>query len=390
MSVLPTIRLTPKYHRGAHQVCLTFPFNEDLIALARGLSGARWSATFRCWYVPYDSTIISRITTLFEGHATLINKIDHSLIGKTKHDKRVRDINASHRTILLGFRDYLRGKRYSNSTVSTYLALTADLVEFYNDTPLEDLTNRSVELFIERIMVPKNYSVSTHRQFISALKLFCLYYPSCKINDVALTMPKKDKRLPSVLSQEEVLDLIRCTQNLKHRTILALIYSCGLRIGELIGLKLKDIDVDRRQVVVRQGKGRKDRYVILAESFLPLLKNYILSYQPKLFVFEGQSKAQYSPESIRSFLKGSCKKAGISKYVTPHTLRHSYATHLLEQGIDIRYIQELLGHAKPETTMIYTHVSKKDLLQIKSPLDIAIKRVLEQKPHSQGLLSDRL
>jgi len=390
MSDLPTIQLAPKYHRGAHQICLKFPYNEDLIALTRRLLGSRWSATFKCWYVPYDPMVIPQIFKLFDGHAKLINTVDHSIIGKSKHSKRVREINASHRSILLGFRDYLRGKRYSKSTVSTYLALTADLVEFYNNTPLTDITNRSVELFIERIMVPKGYSVSTHRQFISALKLFSLYYPSCKINDVALTMPKKDKRLPSVLSQEEVLDLIRCTHNLKHRTILALIYSCGLRIGELIGLQLKDIDIDRRQLVVRQGKGRKDRYIILAEAFLPLLNNYVMSYQPKMFVFEGQSKAQYSAESIRAFLKSSCKKARINKYVTPHTLRHSYATHLLEQGIDIRYIQELLGHAKPETTMIYTHVSKKDLLQIKSPLDIAIKRVLESKPTNQGLLSDRL
>lgn len=347
MHDLPTIQLIPQYHRGTHQVCLKFPYNEDLIALTRQLSGARWSATHRCWYVRYDATVMQRIFELFDGKAKLINEVDHSIIGKSKHSKRVRSINDKHRGVLLGFRTYLRGKRYSNSTVSTYLALMADLVEFYNDTPLEDLTNRSVEVYIERIMVPKGYSVSTHRQFISALKLFGLYFPGTKISDMALAMPKKDRRLPSVLSQEEVLDLIRCTSNLKHRTILALIYSCGLRIGELLKLRLSDIDIDRRQLVVRQGKGRKDRYVILAEAFLPLLKNYVMSYGPSEFVFEGQGKAQYSAESVRSFLKSSCKKAGIGKYVTPHTLRHSYATHLLEQGIDIRYIQELLGHAKP-------------------------------------------
>ena len=390
MNHLPIIKLAPLYHKGAHQVGLQFQYNDDLIALTRQLPGARWSATHKCWYLPYDATVVSRIFEQFDGKAQIVNLADHSILGKTKHSKRVRQINVGHRKVLLGFRDYLRGKRYSESSVNTYLTLVADLVEFYDDMPLEDLTNRSVEVFIERIMVPKGYSVSTHRQFISALKLFCIFHKNHQMTEVVLSMPKKDRRLPSVLSQEEVIDLIRCTSNLKHRTILALIYSCGLRIGELLKLKLSDIDIDRRQLVVRQGKGRKDRYVILAEAFLPLLKNYVLSYQPRTFAFEGQGKAQYSAESIRSFLKSSCKKAGIGKYVTPHTLRHSYDTHLLEQGIDLRYIQELLGHAKPETTMIYTHVSKKDLLQIKSPLDVAIKKVLGSQPALPGLLSDRL
>ena len=170
---------------------------------------------------------------------------------------------------------YLQGKRYSDSTVKTYLSLTADLVEFYNDSDLKQLNNRSVEIFIEQIMVPKNYSVGTHRQFISSLKHFKAYFPECKIEELKLDLPKKDNRLPSVLSKEQVIDLIRCTINLKHRCIIALLYSCGLRIGELINLKLFDIDIDRRQVAVRQGKGRKDRYVILAESILPILNTTI-------------------------------------------------------------------------------------------------------------------
>lgn len=207
---------------------------------------------------------------------------------------------------------------------------------------------------------------------VSALKHFAFFYPECKIDPEQLTRPRKSRKLPSVLSQEEILDLLRVTKNLKHRTILALIYSAGLRIGEAIDLELNCFDIDRRQLLIKNGKGRKDRIVILADSFLPLLNNYILSYQPNVFFIENPKGGKYNPNSIRSFLKRSCKLARITKPVSPHTLRHSYATHLLENGADIRYIQVLLGHSKPETTMLYTHVAQRDLQAIRSPLDTAL------------------
>jgi integrase/recombinase XerD len=188
-----------------------------------------------------------------------------------------------------------------------------------------------------------------------------------------------------VLSNEEIINLLRCTKNLKHRAIIAMIYSAGLRIGELINLQLAHIDIQRRQIIVKNSKGRKDRNVILAKSCISLMLNYLNTYEPKKYFAEGKPLEQYSQESIRAFLKRSCKAANITKKVTPHTLRHSYATHLLENGIDLRYIQELLGHAKPETTMIYTHVSKKDLLRIESPLDVAVKKLSQQTNEQEAL-----
>ena len=193
------------------------------------------------------------------------------------------------------------------------------------------------------------------------------------------------------MSQEEVLRIIQCTLNLKHRAILALIYSCGLRISELINLKLVDFHIDRKQLIVKNGKGRKDRYVSLADSFIPLLSNYYYSYKPKSFFVEGQKGGKYSAESVRKFLKNSCRRANIQKNVTPHTLRHSYATHLLENGVDIRYIQLLLGHSKPETTMIYTHVKRKDLMKIQNPLDIALQKIKNtDNDNEKVLLSGKL
>ncbi|MGY0425492.1 MAG: tyrosine-type recombinase/integrase [Polaribacter sp.] len=276
-----------------------------------------------------------------------------------KKVKRVRLLNESQKTILNNFHRYLKGKRYSKSTMDVYTFFVADFIEFHHQKNLDHLTNKDVETFIERVFIKRNYAVSTHRQFISGLKLFIAFYPATKINDLKLTRPCKSQKLPSVLSQEEVLDLIRCTHNLKHRAIITLLYSCGLRISEIINLQLTEIDVDRKQLIVINAKGRKDRFVSLADNFLPLLSNYYFSYRPKTYFIEGVNGKKYSAESVRQFIKRNCKIANIKKVVTPHTLRHSYATHLLENGVDIRYIQSLLGHSRLETTMIYTHVQRK-------------------------------
>ena len=175
--------------------------------------------------------------------------------------------------------------------------------------------------------------------------------------------------LPSILSQEEVVLLLRVTKNLKHRAIIALLYSAGLRISELTQLHLKNIDVQRHQLKVERGKGKKDRFVVLAKSFLPLLQNYLTTYQPKKLFVESPSGTKYSESSIRKFLHKSTKLAGIKKNVTPHTLRHSYAAHLLEAGTDLRYIQALLGHQSSKTTEIYTHVAIKKFQNIKDLLN---------------------
>jgi len=285
-----------------------------------------------------------------------------------------RNLTAAQKVVLNNFYRYLKGKRYSESTIKTYTFFIADFINFHTDIALENLTNRNVETFIETVFIERNYAVSSQRQFISAVKVFLLFCPQTNIVDVQLERPRKSKMLPIVLSQEEIINLLQCTKNLKHRAALAFIYSSGFRISELIQLELQHIDLNREQVLIKNAKGRKDRYVPLAKSFKPLLLNYITTYKPKRFFIEGKPYKKYSAGSVRAFLKASCLLAGIQKRVTPHCLRHSYATHLLESGVDLRYIQALLGHSKPETTMIYTHVAQKQLIQIKSPLDIAVKK----------------
>ena len=379
---LPTINISTGLHRNNSVFFLHFYFNDLIIEKLKSIS-ASWSQTKKCWCLKNSEENLALILELFKD----VTKVDVSKIPKKTRFKR--DLTTAEKKILNNFYLFLKGKRYSQSTIQTYTIFVADFINFHTKTPLEELTNRDVELFIETVFIERNYSVSSQRQFISALKIFTVFYPQIKINNLSLERPKKSRTLPSVLSQEEVLRIIQYTQNIKHRAILTLLYSCGLRIGELINLKLADFHVERKQLIVKKGKGRKDRYVSLADSFLPLLSNYYHSYKPTIYFVEGQNGGKYSAESIRSFLRKSCKKAGIRKLVTPHTLRHSYATHLLENGVDLRYIQTLLGHSKPETTMIYTHVQRKDLMEIQNPLDVALQKFNKINNDNQKVVLSR-
>lgn len=380
---LPTIVLKKMVHRKHVQLIVQFPYNDFIKNRLKYDLNYSWSATHKGWYTLFNETAISKLKKVLDGKVTYT--LDASLFQQieVKQPRKPRNISEENKEIIRLYVKYLYGKRYSESTVKTYFTFVADFFDYIQDKPIYKLSNKDVELFIEDVFVPRKMSISSQRQLISAIKLFKAFYPECEIDEVRLQRPKKSKILPTVLSKEEVVDLLRCTKNLKHRAVLAMIYSAGLRISELINLELRHIDVDRRQIIVKNSKGRRDRHIILAESFIPLLLNYINSYTPKVFFVEGLvAGKKYSAESVRGFLKLSVQAANITKRVTPHTLRHSYATHLLENGIDLRYIQELLGHAKPETTMIYTHVSKKDLLQIKSPLDMALKSLVENNPNT--------
>ncbi|TNJ42477.1 tyrosine-type recombinase/integrase [Tamlana fucoidanivorans] len=393
MKPLPQIRLKRVAHQNKDILILEFRYNDMLIQKVKDTGKARWSATKKAWYLVFSESHINLIKRIFQNEVTFIE--DASLLSvprglKPKYTKVGRVISEENKTMIRNFVSYLRGKRYSKSTVKTYFTFVADFFQYANHIPITDLTNRDVELFLENVFVPRQYSISSQRQFISAMKLFLKFNTSTQIDELHLIRPTRSKLLPTVLSIEEVVEMLRCTKNLKHRAILALIYSAGLRISELLNLQLAHIDIDRRQIYVKNSKGRKDRTIILAESFLPVFKNYFHTYKPEFYFAEGQPRQRYSAESVRAFLRRSCRLARISKRVTPHTLRHSYATHLLENGIDLRYIQELLGHAKPETTMIYTHVSRKDLLNIQSPLDIAVKKIVAIQEQDTPRLSKNL
>ena len=180
---------------------------------------------------------------------------------------------------------------------------------------------------------------------------------------------KKPSRIPVVLSVQEVERLLNSFDNLKHKALFTLLYSAGLRIGELLNLKIKDIDSDRMQIRIENGKGQKDRYSILSKKVLQILREYVREYQPNEYLFEGQGGGQYSSSSIQALMRRHKKQCGITKKATPHTLRHSFATHLLDNGTDTRFIQQLLGHKQISTTQMYTHVSSQTLKDVQSPIE---------------------
>jgi integrase len=278
MSNLPIITLSKKWHRNANQILIGFKHDWALIDVVKHLPDAKWSATNKSWYIKNTPSYLKLIYSVFKGHA----QIDNSALFDKKPvqsmsfpTQRKRNLTETQRSLLNNFYKYLKGKRYSKSTIETYSFFVADFIGFNTDKPLESLTVRDVELFIETVFISRNYSISTQRQFISAVKQFIVYYPETGISNLALTRPKKSKFLPTVLSPEEIILIIQHTKNLKHRAVLTLIYSAGLRISELINLKLSDFYLNRKQLLIRNGKGRKDRYVTLADSFKPLLQNYM-------------------------------------------------------------------------------------------------------------------
>ena len=383
---LPVLTIDRIVHKKQVRITVQFRYNSQIIHHLKKLDGYRWSASRKVWHFPDDPGRIDKIKNHFKGIATVIDKTAGKPPVNRKGLLKTRRLSAEAQKMLDDYVKFLNGKRYSESTVHTYTTFIADFLDFLRNKDIREITNRDVQRFSEDILMPFGYSVNSQRQFISAVKQLKAFMPSLAVDDFTLERPRRSKLLPTVLSKEEVLQLLVNTRNLKHRAALTLIYSSGLRISELINLKLADIDIARRQIFIRSGKGRKDRIVVFAESFLPMYQNYRATYQPKTYFIEGNPGVKYSSSSIRAVIKRSAQRAGITKRVTPHTLRHSFATHLLENGVDIRHIQELLGHSSPKTTMIYTHVSRKDILSIQSPLDESLKQVLQNNKSNPNLL----
>ena len=383
---LPTLTIDRIVHKRQARITVQFRYNRLLIDHIKKLDGYRWSTSRKVWHFPDDPGMVEKIADHFKGIAKINDKTQHLPPVNRKGLIRTRHLSEKTQMLLDGFVKYLRGKRYSKSTVHTYTTFIADFLDYLKDKDISTISNRDVELFSEDILVPFGYSVNSQRQFVSAIKQLKAFIPYLQIDDITLERPRQSVLLPTVLSKEEVLRLLISTRNLKHRAALTMIYSSGLRISELLNLRLSDINTERRQIFVRNGKGRKDRVVIFAESFLPMFQNYLATYRPQTYFIEGIPGVKYSAESIRSIIKRSARLAGITKRVTPHTLRHSFATHLLDNGVDIRYIQELLGHSSPKTTMIYTHVSRKDILSIQSPLDEALQQMIQNDKNNQNML----
>ncbi len=346
-----------EYKLGEHKeksvIFIRFDYDIGVLQEVKKLVGIRWSQSNKCWYVPDVIEYRKRFGLRLKD------------IGKLVHSK-ISAIN------LLEFNRYietLQLKGYSPNTIKTYSHELAQLLYVLKEKPLkecdEDLLRRYILYCINELKLSEN---SLHSR-TNAIKFYFVEVLKKKSFEIEMIRPKKHSILPKVIHSVDVRKLFEVTENLKHNTMLKLSYGMGLRVSEIINLKVTDIDSKSMQVFIARAKGKKDRYANLPKVILEQLRKYYIDYQPKEYLFEGQYGGQYSSRSVQQVFQNAMAKAGINKKVGIHSLRHSFATHLLEKGTDVRLIQDLLGHKDIKTTLLYTHVSDKSLQKIKSPLD---------------------
>jgi integrase/recombinase XerD len=349
-------QIMPVEHRGEKRLLIIFDNRPDWTERVRKLVGVRWSQTHKAWHVPDNESYRKQFSLPLTDTLTAALNNQGNLPDTSRQQIEKCII-------------WMRSKRYSTNTIDSYSKVLSVFFSFYRTKSLHDISNDDVLQFNEQYILARNLSATYQSQFINALKLFYELVNAKKIDLEKLIRPNKPSQLPKVISEEEVAAIINAAENIKHKCILSLIYSAGLRRSELLNLHTLDIDSKRMMIQIRKAKGQKDRWVPLSPIILEMLRDYYVKYKPKEYLFEGQYGGQYSAASMSAILKNAAKIAGIKKNINLHMLRHSYATHLLESGTNLRHIQELLGHRSPKTTQIYTHVSKEQLGKIQSPFD---------------------
>jgi len=274
-----------------------------------------------------------------------------------------------HKELITKFLKILEVKRYSKSTQKTYIQAISQFLDYFSKKDPAELNHEDIFRYVEHKIKDKQISFSTQKGIIGAIKLFYKHIYNKNIKIDYIYPDRREHKLPKVLSAKDIKKVLGSIDNLKHRTLISTIYSSGMRISEVLNLKISDIDSKRMMVRIENSKGNRDREVMLSENLLILLREYYKAYKPKKYIFEGQGDGKYTARSAEQVFKKALRNAKINKEASLHTLRHSYATHLIEQGIDIRIVQELLGHKNIKTTQIYTHITDIRKLKIKSPFD---------------------
>lgn len=383
------VYLKPMYHRGGEQVQIIYDNDYNLTHKIRALPGARWSRTHRCWYMGLtrqncqlvlqaisgyglpDTTAIASYLQQKKAFEGLSQASDAT--GKVNQAMSAKIINNPLTTAnikaLNDLKQMLLLKQYSSSTTRNYVGEFHLLLRLLKNTCVDDLDRSKIERYLAYLCTKKNYGKSQLNTAISVIKFYFEKVRGKEKEVYELPRPKKGSKLPNVLAQEELTTIIKQCSNLKHKAIIMTGYAAGLRASEIISLKLTDIDSKRMTIKVVSGKGDKDRYVALSVVLLNTLREYFKLYKPSVYLFEGKGGGQYCIRSAQALLAQAKARARVRKKGNLHLLRHSFATHLLEAGTDIRYIQELLGHSNIKTTLRYTHVTPKALQKIQSPLD---------------------
>jgi len=375
-------------HDGESRVALRFPYDTELISVVKGFPGARWSNQMKCWHIADSADVITLLLKAFYKKAyidysglrpNLAEKIRARRVEQQKKEQEKHRGTSDISLAALGekgeaeiakFRRWMESHRYPDTTVKTYTGMVTTFLRFLRPKEASECTSDDLVKLVDEYILPAGLSYSYQNQMVSAVKKFYGTMYRSVIDPGEFTRPRPQHRLPNVLSKEEVKRILDAPVNEKHRVMLSLIYACGLRRSELIELVSGDLERDRKLLRIRQSKGFKDRLVPLSEKVIQLIDLYIAHYKPERYLFEGQYRGiRYSASSLDKVFKEAYKRAGLKGEVTLHGLRHSYATHLLESGTDLRYIQELLGHKSSRTTEIYTHVTTQSIQKIRSPFD---------------------
>lgn len=367
-----------KIKKVNNNLTVRFDYSRSRVEKIKKLADCRWHPEEKYWSVVNNEDNLRRIETLFNNEEIIYDvfrsddelgnavSIASEVITKEDVQFRIKIINVMEQELKL------RG--YSFKTRKAYIEQVKRFLNYCNKD-IKFVNTEDIRLYMEWLLENNLLTHSYINQAVSGIKFLfnkVLKQPKITMN---VPRPKKENKLPNVLGQVEVVNILESIQNLKHKTILFLVYSAGLRVGEVVRLKINDIDSERMLIHIRQGKGKKDRCSVLSKIALDQLRLYYKAYKPKEWLFVGgNDKGHLTERTVQKIFENACNKVGIKKDVSVHTLRHSFSTHLLEGGTDLRYIQELLGHQSSKTTEVYTHVTKKSLMNIESPLDRIMKK----------------
>lgn len=405
------VTLKPLQHNGEENIGMFFSNMAVLNNAVRIIKKARWTRTHKCWYVPLNKKKHEEIVAAFKGltnieqsalkeyldakrdtgsielssvkeQATKANlpvvvKQVSLVSGKPPKEKGMiiykgGNIHPVNVHILPAMEQRLKLKAYSPSTIKTYLNEMTQLLTILKNIPADDLTAEHLKRYLVHCYDILKLSENTLHSRINAMKFYFEQVLKREKFFWDIPRPKKPLLLPKLLNEKELSKLFNALENKKHKAMLFTAYSAGLRVSEIVHLKIADIDSGRMQIMVAQAKGKKDRYVNLSPVLLDILRKYIMEYKPRpeVYLFESeQTFTAYPTRTVQQIFSNAKLKAGIRKEVGIHSLRHSFATHLLDKGTDIKYIKDLLGHFNIKTTERYLHVSKKQLVNIVSPFD---------------------
>ena len=355
---------------------LQFYPHKVIQALIKELPEPKWSQEHNMVYVKNTPQNLSAIFNKFKGVAWVNCKYFFKNKPVNTHGDQAGDTSwVARRKLPEGYKlcppEYLQKlelKKYAQSTIGTYVPCFERFMNYYKDQDVNSLNETHIRAYLAEL-VRKKASNSALNQAVNAIKFYYEVVLDMPNRFYDIERPRPEQKLPKVLAKEEVMALIDKTNNIKHRCIVELLYSAGLRRSELVNLKIGDIDSKRMAIRVEGAKGNKDRYTLLSARLLADLREYFTKWRPKRYLFEGSEGETYSAESVAKIVKEAARKARIHQPVSPHILRHSFATHLLEAGTNLRHIQVLLGHNSSKTTEIYTHVANTDFGTLKNPLD---------------------